>query len=156
MDSFKNKTCYHCNKEGHFVRDCPELEGSGHSEIGQKFGSAKGFRETDDPAKRPHHYQDAVRQRLQHRANNLQKKHGSGRNKHTHAQKKKRETVNNPQTTQFNINLCSPEDTLNSIESLFPTDIMNLYCSIASATTENLHISVGDSSEDDADSSRED
>ena len=110
MDSFKNKTCYHCNKEGHFVRDCPQLNGSGHSEIGQKFGSADGFREQDDPTKRPQHYQNAVKQRLQHRANNMQKKHGSGRNKNTHAQREKRGTVNNPQTTQVDISLCSPED----------------------------------------------
>ena len=49
--------CVFCQKYGHYVRDCPSLEhGSGISTPGQRFGSAKGFRQGDDPADRPLEY----------------------------------------------------------------------------------------------------
>lgn len=58
--------CSHCNKQGHFCRDCPDLGGSGKSMVGQRFGTARGFKEGDDPSQRPQHYKDAVARR--HRA----------------------------------------------------------------------------------------
>ena len=54
-----NAICRQCNKKGHFVRDCETLGGNGSSVLGAKFGSAKGFKEGDDPNDRPKSYRDA-------------------------------------------------------------------------------------------------
>ena len=55
--------CSHCGAQGHFVRDCPKLGGSGKSVVGQRYGTATGFKEGDDPKLRPQHYRDAVARR---------------------------------------------------------------------------------------------
>jgi hypothetical protein len=133
--SNKKQNCYHCNKNGHFVRDCPDLGGSGKSKIGAKFGTAKGFRETDDPSQRPFHYRKAVTQRIQQRANMLQKKlNGRSKNRHTFAQQRKRGTVENPEQTQYNltesVDLNADSSTMESlaaIENLFTSDVLNAY-----------------------------
>ncbi len=54
-----SSTCKHCGQKAHFTRDCPKLGGTGHSKLGAKFGTAKGFKEGDDPQDRPAAYRDA-------------------------------------------------------------------------------------------------
>ena len=48
--------CIYCQKVGHYIRDCRNLNGSGVSTPGQRYGTADGFRQGDDPATRPLEY----------------------------------------------------------------------------------------------------
>jgi hypothetical protein len=57
--------CAHCGEEGHFVRDCKKLGGTGKSVVGQRYGTAIGFKENDNPDLRPEHYKKARAQRDQ-------------------------------------------------------------------------------------------
>ena len=59
-----DSTCRHCGLKGHFVRDCTKLGGTGHSTLGARYGSAKGFKEGDDPSLQPKAYKDARAKRL--------------------------------------------------------------------------------------------
>ena len=132
--SDKKQNCYHCNQEGHFVRDCPKLGGSGNSTVGSKTGTAAGFRANDDPNKKPFHYRKAVKQQVRDRANVLQKRlNGKSKNKNTHAQRLKRDGVSNPQDTQYNltnsisINEGQDIETLHKIEELLTSDVLESY-----------------------------
>ena len=119
------------------MRDCPDLGGSGKSEIGGRFGTARGFKETDDISQRPKHFRDAVKKRLDKRGENLQRRIRSSRgggNRQTHALQLKRGNVHNPQQTQYNIHLSDTveisEDmgeTLTSIENAFAGEIDVMY-----------------------------
>ena len=152
-DIFK-KECYHCNKPGHFVRGCPDLGGSGKSEIGGRFGTARGFKETDDISQRPKHFRDAVKKRLDKRGENLQRRIRSSRgggNRKTHALQLKRGNVHNPQQTQYNIQLTNTvdisedmEETLTSIENAFAGEIDVMYNKISGKSKVLTSIKVND------------
>ena len=133
--------CYHCNKDGHFVRDCPMLGGKGVSVIGAKFGTSEGFREGDDPAKRPKHYSNATKRKLQERVsgqNNrgrmagLKSKKG---NRNTYAKKLKNGFATTPSDTAYNMQVSSNlHETLCSIEGSFPKSTQSTYSSILEET----------------------
>ena len=64
-----NSKCHVCGELGHFTRDCPKNNGSGHSVLGARYGTADGFKEGDDISLRPVKYREAQQKRLRkHRA----------------------------------------------------------------------------------------
>ena len=56
--------CHECGKMGHFTRDCPNNNGTGHSVLGARYGTADGFKEGDDINLRPAKYREAQQKRL--------------------------------------------------------------------------------------------
>ena len=100
--------CAQCNKEGHFIRDCPSLGGTGQSKVGQRYGTAVGFKEGDDPSKRPDHYKKARAQRDKRMSERLtsakrmpiKSKHKGGKNA-TYARRLKTGNATNPSDKKY-------------------------------------------------------
>ena len=90
MGKFKCRKC----QGDHFLRDCPELGGSGTSTVGQAFGSATGFKQGEDP---PREYKEAREKNAKRRraiaAAAGRKRRGSSQ---TPAQRRKRSEAANP------------------------------------------------------------
>ena len=59
-----NSKCHVCGELGHFTRDCPENNGTGHSVLRARYGTADGFKEGDDISLRPAKYREAQQKRL--------------------------------------------------------------------------------------------
>ena len=104
-DKFK---CKHCG-DNHFVRDCPKLGGSGKSKLGAKWGSARGFKQGDDPNLRPKSYRDARARNIRRRRAILSK---ISKKTHTdtYAKQQRRKQAKNPsehhyqyQASDFNV-----------------------------------------------------
>jgi len=98
--------CRKCGKD-HFMRDCPELGGTGRSQIGQKFGSAKGFKEGETP---PDGFIEARKRNLRRRRaiilakNNVTaKRMNRAGTQQTHARQLKRVDASNPPKHQYQI-----------------------------------------------------
>ena len=98
--------CRKCGRD-HFMRDCPELGGTGRSQIGQKFGSAKGFKEGETP---PEGFIEARKRNLRRRraiilAKNdiTAKRMNRAGTQQTHARQLKRVDASNPPKHQYQI-----------------------------------------------------
>ena len=118
--------CWGCGGE-HFIRDCPEIEGgSGTSVLGQRYGTAKGFRNGDSIKDRPRTYINAVKDRIQSRSKNFVRK---GRNSgSTYAQKLKKRAAVSPSESQYCITWHNNlNDTILKFEDTFSKIISNVY-----------------------------
>ena len=115
----KKMVCYHCNDgEGHFVRDCPKLKGTGQSLPGAMHGTAEGFREGDDPSKRPKHYRDAIKNKSRKSFNAFTKSFKSKKTRRgqTHASRIKQGHIEKPCENQYHIGWhTTTEDTVASL-----------------------------------------
>ena len=118
-DKFK---CKHCG-DNHFVRDCPKLGGSGKSKLGDRWGSARGFKQGDDPNLRPQSYRDARARNIRRRRAILSKM-SKKTHSDTYAKQQRRKQAKNPsehhyqyQASDFNVlyqDLLSQDDSQSS------------------------------------------
>ena len=128
MGKFKCRNC----KGDHFLRDCPDLGGSGTSTVGQAFGSAKGFKEGEDP---PREYKEAREKNAKRRraiaAAANKKRSGSSQ---TPAQIRKRSEATNPPKHIYQ-SLLKEEltDVFNSNSSKVEPRYLSLYARLADA-----------------------
>jgi hypothetical protein len=123
--------CRNCQGD-HFLRDCPNLGGSGTSTVGQAFGSAKGFRQGEDP---PQEYKEAREKNAKRRraiaAAASKKRRGSSQ---TPAQIRKRSEATNPPEHIYQ-SLLKEEltDVFNSNSSKVEPRYLSLYARLADA-----------------------
>ena len=127
--------CRNCNGD-HFLRDCPRLEGSGISTVGQAFGSAKGFREGEEP---PREYKEAREKNAKRRraiaaAAAIKRRRGSRGSSQTTAQIRRRSEATNPPKHIYQ-SLLKEEltDVFNSNSSNVEPRYLSLYARLADA-----------------------
>jgi len=127
--------CRNCQGD-HFLRDCPKLEGSGISTVGQAIGSAKGFREGEDP---PQEYKEAREKNAKRRraiaaAAAIKRRRGSRGSSQTTAQIRRRSEATNPPKHIYQ-SLLKEEltDVFNSNSSNVEPRYLSLYARLADA-----------------------
>jgi len=99
--------CHHCNKFGHFVRDCTLGGGTGISNLGERVGTAKGFREGDEPGLRPEKYMkhraEIDKKRAEFAAKRSNQKQKPTKGGATHARRLRTGMATNPPVSHYQV-----------------------------------------------------